>query len=108
MASDVLLEICVDSVEACVAAEKGGADRLELCTGLVEGGTAPSAGTIGLARERTRLPIVVLVRPRRGDFLYSTAELDTIERDVELARAAGASGVAIGALRADGTIAGTA
>lgn len=104
MPGRVLLEVCADSVEACVAAEEGGADRVELCTGLVEGGTTPSAGTIALALERVRVPIVVLVRPRRGDFLPSEVELATIERDVELARRAGVAGVALGALRADGFV----
>ena len=99
-----LLEICVDSVEACVEAERGGADRLELCAGLVEGGTTPSIGTIGLALARVSIPIVVLVRPRRGDFLYSPVELETAARDVAAAKAAGATGVALGALRPDGTV----
>ncbi|MBI5364777.1 MAG: copper homeostasis protein CutC [Planctomycetes bacterium] len=105
MASPVLLEICVDSVEACIAAAEGGADRLELCAGLVEGGTTPSAGTLAFALEKVRIPIVVLVRPRRGDFLYSTVELETMRRDVLAAKSAGASGVAIGALERDGTVA---
>lgn len=105
MAPPVLLEICVDTVEGCLAAVEGGADRLELCAGLVEGGTTPSAGTIALALEKVRVPVVVLVRPRRGDFLYSTVELETMRRDVLAAKAAGAHGVAVGALEKDGTVA---
>lgn len=104
MAAPTLLEICVDSVEGCVAAAEGGADRLELCAGLVEGGTTPSAGTLAFALEKVRIPIVVLVRPRRGDFLYCTLELETMRRDVLTAKAAGAAGVAIGALERDGTV----
>jgi copper homeostasis protein len=104
MRAPPLLEICFDSVEAAVAAAEGGADRLELCAGLVEGGTTPSRGAIELALERVRVPIVVLVRPRRGDFLYSKLEIATIERDIDAAKAAGAAGVALGVLRADGTI----
>ncbi|MBK7875350.1 MAG: copper homeostasis protein CutC [Planctomycetes bacterium] len=100
----VLIEICVDSVEACLAAAEGGADRLELCAGLVEGGTTPSAGTLALALEKVRIPIVVLVRPRRGDFHYTNVELETMKRDVLAAKAAGAAGVAVGALERDGTV----
>lgn len=93
-----LFEVCVDGVEAAIEAELGGGDRLELCAGLLEGGTTPSAGTLELALAKVALPIVVLVRPRRGGFVYSSAELDVIARDVDFARRAGAHGVAIGVL----------
>lgn len=100
----VLVEACVDSVESALAAEAGGAGRIELCDNLVEGGTTPSAATIAVACERLRIPVFVIVRPRGGDFLYSPLELEIMRRDIAQARALGASGVVIGVLRADGTI----
>jgi len=99
-----LLEVCVDSVAGCAAAARGGAGRVELCADLVEGGVTPSLGTIEAARECTRLPLVVLVRPRGGDFVYDADELDVLRRDVRHARRAGADGVALGVLAPDGTV----
>ncbi|NLD72895.1 MAG: copper homeostasis protein CutC, partial [Chloroflexi bacterium] len=78
----VLLEMCVDSVDAAVAAEAGGADRVELCANLLEGGTTPSPGTMALACERLGIPVNVIVRPRGGDFLYTDAEFEVMRRDV--------------------------
>ena len=104
MASGVLVEVAVDSAEGAVAAEAGGAGRVELCAALVEGGTTPSAGTIAATLARVRIPVVVLVRARAGDFLYTDAELDTMRRDVEVARSLGAHGVAVGALTAAGEV----
>ena len=100
----VLVEACVDSVESALAAEAGGARRIELCDNLVEGGTTPSAATIAVACERLGIPVFVIVRPRGGDFLYSDLELEVMRRDIEQAKALGASGVVIGVLRADGTV----
>lgn len=100
----VLVEVAVDSAEGAAAAEAAGAGRVELCAALVEGGTTPSAGTIAATLARVRIPVVVLVRSRAGDFLYTEAELDTMRRDVEVARALGAHGVAVGALTADGEV----
>ena len=100
----VLVEACVDSVESALAAEAGGAGRIELCDNLVEGGTTPSAATIAVACERLRIPVFVIVRPRGGDFLYSDLELEIMRRDIAHAKSLGASGVVIGVLRADGTI----
>jgi copper homeostasis protein len=100
----ILVEACVDSVESAMAAEQGGAGRIELCDNLVDGGTTPSAATIEACRERLRIPIHVLVRPRGGDFLYSDLELEVMLRDVEWAKRLGADGVVIGALRVDGTV----
>lgn len=104
MNARVLLEICCDSVDACVEAEQGGADRIELCAALSEGGLTPSLGTLELALERVRIPIVVLVRPRRGDFVHTATERETVVRDVLHAKKAGAHGVALGALLPDGSI----
>lgn len=100
----MLVEACVDSVESAVAAEAGGAGRVELCDNLVEGGTTPSIGAITLARDSLGIPIHVIIRPRGGDFLYGRREVDTMRRDVAAAREAGVAGVVIGALRADGTV----
>ncbi|GJG86196.1 copper homeostasis protein CutC [Gemmatimonadetes bacterium T265] len=100
----VLVEACVDTVESARAAAAGGAGRIELCANLVEGGTTASAGTIALARERLDVPIVVLVRPRGGDFLYDADEVEVMRRDLEVARRLGADGVVVGALTPDGRV----
>ena len=98
------LEICIDSVESALAAEVAGADRVELCQGLIEGGTTPSPGTIRLARKHTNLGLMVIIRPRGGDFLYTDHEMDVMLEDIREAKAAGADGVVIGCLNADGTV----
>lgn len=100
----MLIEACVDSVASALAAEDGGAKRIELCDALETGGITPSAGKIALCRERLTIPIVVLIRSRGGDFLYHNSDLDVMLRDIATAKALGAAGVAIGALNADGTI----
>lgn len=99
-----LLEICAGSVTSCVAAQKGGADRVELCDNLLEGGTTPSYGTLASARDVLRIPLNVIIRPRGGDFLYSDVEFDVMERDVLACTRLGADGVVIGLLTADGDI----
>jgi len=99
-----LLEVCVDSVESALAAEIGGADRVELCDNLVEGGTTPSAGAIEVARERLSIKLHVIIRPRGGDFLYSDTEFKVMTSDVVAAKGLGADGVVIGILNADGTV----
>jgi len=104
MPAPVLVEACVDSIESALAAAAGGAHRIELCANLVEGGTTPSAGTLALCRMRLRIPIFVLVRPRGGDFLYSAAELAVMLEDIRRAKDAGAHGVVVGMLQADGAI----
>jgi copper homeostasis protein len=100
----MLIEACVDSVASALAAQDGGAKRIELCDALETGGITPSAGKIALCRERLTIPIVVLIRSRGGDFLYRDSDLDVMLRDIATAKALGAAGVAIGALNADGTI----
>jgi copper homeostasis protein len=98
------LEICIDSAHAAIAAEKGGAQRVELCDNLAEGGTTPSAGMIALTRQHISIGLHVLIRPRRGDFLYSDLEFEIMKHDIEVAKKLGADGVVIGILKADGTI----
>jgi copper homeostasis protein len=98
------IEICVDSVEGAMAAERGGADRVELCDNLLEGGTTPSAGCIKIARKNIRIGLQVIIRPRGGDFLYSDTEMAVMLEDVQTAKALGADGVVIGCLTAAGDI----
>lgn len=100
----VVVEACVDTLESALAAQAGGADRVELCDDLVEGGTTPSAGTIGLCCERLALPVFVMIRPRAGDFHYSGDELEVMRRDIRVAASLGAAGVVVGALTPDGAV----
>ena len=100
-----LLEIAANSVASALAAQEGGAGRIELCASLGEGGLTPSYATIAIARERLLIPLYVLIRPRAGDFLYSDLELETMRRDVEACTRLGCDGVVIGALDADGNVA---
>lgn len=99
-----LLEIACDGVGSALAAQAGGADRVELFADLASGGLTPSHGTLAVARDRVRLPLFVLVRPRAGDFLYSGWEVDTMLDDIRHCRALGADGVVVGALTADGDV----
>jgi copper homeostasis protein len=101
---DFKLEICVDSVESAINAQVAGADRIELCDNLYEGGTTPSYGTISAARENLDIGLHVIIRPRGGDFLYSDAELDIMRRDIELCGESGVDGIVIGILLANGSI----
>lgn len=100
----MLIEACVDSVDSAVAAQRGGAKRVELCAALLEGGLTPSAGTIALARERIDIGLHVIIRPRGGDFLYTAAEHEVMLRDIEDVKKAGADGVVIGVLDADAKV----
>jgi copper homeostasis protein len=100
----VLVEACVDTLESALAAQAGGADRIELCDNLVEGGTTPSAGMIALCCERLSIPVFVIIRPRGGDFRYSPDELDIMLRDIRLAAELGVAGVVFGALLPDGSL----
>ena len=100
-----LLEIAANSVASAMAAEEGGADRIELCASLGEGGLTPSYATIALVRQQLRIPVYVLIRPRAGDFLYDEIEIETMCRDIEAAAHLGCDGVVIGALDAEGNIA---
>lgn len=97
-----ILECCVDSVESALAAKEGGADRLELCAALVIGGISPGLALFEQVKANCDLPIRVLLRPRFGDFLYTEYEFQILKREVALFREAGAEGVVIGCLQADG------
>lgn len=98
------IEICANSVESCIAAEEGGADRVELCASIPEGGTTPSYGTISFARDSIKIGLNVIIRPRGGDFLYTSRELDEMERDIELCRRIGVDGLVFGVLHSDGSV----
>lgn len=97
------LEICAADIHSVLAAKRAGADRVELCSALEIGGLTPSEGLIRAAVS-SGIAVNVLIRPRPGDFLYSEAEIEVMERDVERAAEIGVNGVVIGALRRDGTI----
>ena len=97
-------EICANSVASCIAAQEGGADRVELCAGIPEGGTTPSAGMIRNARESISIGLNVIIRPRGGDFLYSESEIREMLYDIRTARELGADGLVFGCLRPDGSV----
>jgi copper homeostasis protein len=98
------LEICVDSAESALNAQKAGAGRIELCTNLMEGGTTPGSGIIAVLREKLDLKIHVLIRPRGGDFLYSDLEYEMMKRDIKICRDIGVDGVVLGMLTHEGKI----
>lgn len=100
----ITVEICVDAVEGAVVAQAGGAQRVELCDNLLEGGTTPSAGMIALTRQRIAIGMQVIIRPRGGDFCYSDLEFAVMKYDVAQAKQLGADGIVIGLLNPDGTI----
>lgn len=98
------LEICANSFASAVAAQNGGAQRIELCENLNEGGTTPSYGTIKKVRETTQIKVYVLIRPRAGDFLYTREEFEVMKEDIVNCKALGCDGVVIGILDADGNV----
>ena len=97
-------EICANSVASCIAAQEGGADRVELCAGIPEGGTTPSYGMICKARESISIGLNVIIRPRGGDFLYTRDELEEMLHDIRIAKELGADGLVFGCLRPDGSV----
>ncbi len=100
----MILEIAANSVASALAAQEGGAGRVELCTALELGGLTPSHAQIALTRDRLRIPLYVLIRPRAGDFLYGELECETMQRDIETCAALGCDGVVLGVLDADGDV----
>lgn len=96
--AQINVEICAGSIRSAIAAAEGGAKRIELCSALSEGGLTPSIGLVKKASEIPGLSVYVLIRPRSGDFLYSSEEIQIMADDVHNAIAAGASGIVIGAL----------
>lgn len=99
-----MLEICCANIASALNAQAAGADRIELCDNLWEGGTTPSLGMLKVLRQELKIQIFVLIRPRGGDFLYSDAEFKVMLQDIYLAKELGADGIVSGILKADGTV----
>ena len=99
-----MFEVCAEDLAACVAAREGGADRIELCCALSEGGLTPSHALTGAAVVKSGLPVYTILRPRGGDFVYSEAEFALMQEDMEHARELGVGGFVAGVLRPDGTV----
>lgn len=100
----MLLEIACDSLQSARNAQAGGATRIELCDNLAQGGITPSYGKIKLAKQQLDIPVFVLIRPRKGDFLYSELEFELMLEDIRVAKDLGADGIVSGILQADGCI----
>lgn len=100
----MIIEVCVDSVESAIASQQGGAERVELCDNLIEGGTTPSDGAIALARARLQIKLHVIIRPRGGDFCYSDLEYEIMQHDIRRCKELSVDGVVIGILTPDGDI----
>jgi copper homeostasis protein len=100
----ITLEVIAVTIEDAVAAERGGADRLELIANFLEGGTTPSPGVIHSVKRAVSIPVNVMIRPHGSGFVYSELEIEAMVEDAVLARRAGADGVVVGTLRPDGTI----
>lgn len=100
----MLLEICVFNTATAIAAEKAGADRIELCENYANGGTTPSYGYLKTVREQISIPVFPMIRPRGGDYFHSADEIGIIRKDILLCKELGFEGVVFGLLNQDGTI----
>ena len=100
----ILLEICLDSVESAIAAQEGGAHRIELCENLAEGGTTPGVAMIEYVRKSISIGLHIMIRPRPCDFCYSSPEFELMKNDIAIAKRCGADGIVFGILNADGTV----
>ncbi|RAI99369.1 copper homeostasis protein [Chitinophaga skermanii] len=100
----IVLEIAAGSVASCIAAQNGGANRIELCDNLLEGGTTPSYGTIATAREKVQIQLYPIIRPRGGDFLYDDIEFEVMKKDIQMCKQLGCDGVVIGILTPGGKV----
>ncbi|KAK3808754.1 MAG: cutC copper transporter [Benniella sp.] len=99
-----VFEVCLDSVASAIIAEKNGSKRIELCAGLMEGGITPSAGLIATVKAKTSLPVMVMIRPRGGDFCYDDDEFEGMLQDIKLCHSLNVDGVVIGVLLPDGSV----
>ena len=104
MKKNIEVEVCTFSLESCLNAQAAGADRVELCAAMYDGGTTPSAGLIRMARELLSIELYVMIRPRGGDFLYSDQEFELMKEEIQHVKESGADGVVLGILNADGTV----
>ena len=104
MTGKIILEICSNSVDSAIAAQEGGAHRVELCDNLYEGGTTPSHASIELARQNLDIKLNILIRPRGGDFYYNKTEFEIMKRDIIHAKKLGVDGIVIGILNKDANI----
>lgn len=102
--SNYTLEICAGTLNSALIAQANGADRVELCDNLAEGGTTPSAGMISQCKKLLHIPFFPIIRPRGGDFVYSQDEFEVMKEDVILCRKLKCDGVVIGMLKRDGSI----
>jgi len=100
----LLLEISVETIGSAVAAERGGAHRVELCSDLSVGGVTPSAELMRNARAAVKVPIFAMIRPRGGNFVYSNSELAQMRRDIDLAKSCKMDGLVLGILHADNMV----
>ena len=98
------LEICADSIDSALAAQRGGAQRIEMCASLLEGGLTPSVGVLRTVRDLLSVELFVMIRPRGGDFCYSETELLAMKEDIRVVRSLGADGVVLGLLDPDGRV----
>lgn len=104
MEQKFVVEVCVAHIRSAIAAQEGGAQRIELCDNLYEGGTTPSYATIKLARGKLDIGINVMIRPRGSDFCYSDLEFEMMKEDIKVCKKLGADGVVFGILLPDGNI----
>ncbi len=100
----IAIEVCINSVDSAIAAQEGGAQRVELCDNLYEGGTTPSAGCVELTRQRITIGLHVIIRPRGADFCYSPLEFEIMKRDIAIVKDLGADGIVFGILKSDGAV----
>ncbi len=94
----MLVEVCANSLESALNAERAGADRIELCSELAVGGITPSYGLLKAVSEKISIPVRVLIRPRSGDFTYSDGEFDSMKKDIKLCAEMGFEGIVLGML----------
>ena len=100
----MIIEACVENLSEALIAQERGADRIELCENLAVGGTTPSYGTIVTCKKHLSIPVIVMIRPRGGNFVYSSLEVNSMREDIRICQKAGVDGIATGVLTASGDI----